>query len=289
MAEAGAHIVQAGGKRLRAALALLAARLGHYNPDQARHAAATVELIHTASLVHDDLVDGSRRRRGRITVHSGWDNDVALMLGDYLFALAAAEMALCDDQRIVACYAHAVQATVTGELHPVTDVTPLHQAVSQYFFKTGAKTAALFEAACKAGMLAGGGSDEEVTAMGRYGYEIGLAFQIVDDILDFTGSTGTLGKPAGNDVRQGTLTLPLIYAFAGSKSPAMRAVADAALSDDQVQQVVEEVQVYGGTAKAWVDAEGAVRRALSHLERFPFTSTRQALTDLAYFILERQH
>jgi heptaprenyl diphosphate synthase/octaprenyl-diphosphate synthase len=264
--------------------------MGNYDAEKARHTAATVELIHTASLVHDDLVDGTPHRRGRITVHSGWDNDVALMLGDYLFALAAAEMALCGDPRIVACYAQAVQTVVTGELHPVTDVTPLHQAISQYFFKTGAKTAALFEAACKAGMLAGGGSDEEVIAMGRYGYELGLAFQIVDDILDFTGSVQTLGKPAGNDVRQGTITLPLIYAFASSKSPTLRAVVDAAeLSDAQVYHIIEEVQIHGGNDKAKADANTAIQRAIAHLETFPSTPTRQALTALARYVGERQH
>ncbi len=285
---AGAHTVRSGGKRLRAALAVLAARLGHYHLDRVLHPAAAAELIHAASLVHDDLVDQTNRRRGQITVHARWDNDVALMVGDYFFALAAAEMALSPDPRIITFYAETVQTICEGELSPVTVVEPFDRALRQYLYKTGAKTAVLFEAACKAGMVAGGGSDEQIAAIGRYGYDLGMAFQIVDDVLDFIGDERTLGKPAGNDLRQGTITLPLIYATAASPSPLLRDVlTQTTPADALVAEVIREVIAVGGVTAAQTEAERYIEQAIAHLNIFPPSPARQALFDIAHFVIER--
>jgi heptaprenyl diphosphate synthase/octaprenyl-diphosphate synthase len=292
IAEAGAYTIRAGGKRLRAAMVLLAARLGQPHTAHAQHAAAAVELIHAASLVHDDLVDQADRRRGQTTVHRRWDNDTALMVGDYFFALAAAEMARCADQRIIRFYAQAVQTIVTGELHPVTDAAPYDTALQQYLTKSGAKTAALFEAGCKAGMVVGGGSTADIEALGRYGYQMGLAFQMIDDMLDFTGDERTLGKPAGNDLRQGTITLPLIHAVANGGSTWLRddiARAPAgSLSDAQVARAVDEVIALSGVRATQAAAETYAQRAVANLERFAPGPARQALADLARFVLARQ-
>ncbi len=285
---AGAHTVRSGGKRLRAALAILAARLGQYQLERVLHPAAAAELIHAASLVHDDLVDQATRRRGQITVHARWDNDVALMVGDYFFALAAYEMALSPDPRIITFYAEAVQTICEGELSPVTAAEPFERALRQYLYKTGAKTAVLFEAACKAGMVAGGGSDEQIAAIGRYGYDLGIAFQIIDDVLDFIGDEQTLGKPAGNDLRQGTITLPLIYATAVSADPALREVlVQPNPSDTLVREVIHTVINTGGIAAAKADAKRYIDQAVGHLAIFPPSPTRQALADIAHFVLER--
>lgn len=290
---AGAHTVQAGGKRLRAALAILAARLGSYDQEQTLHAAAAVELIHAASLVHDDLVDHTLRRRGQVTVHTLWDNDVALMVGDYFFALASAEMALCPDPRIITFYAQAVQTIVEGELHPVTDVTPLETAMRQYLYKTGAKTAALFEAGCKAGMATGGGTPAQIEALGNYGYELGTAFQIVDDILDYTGNEQSLGKPAGNDLREGTITLPLIYAIdqIGDQADGeflRDIIGDSSATAAQIAQAVQIIDAVGGIELARRDAEQYIAQAIARLEGFAPTPARTALEQLAQFVLERQ-
>jgi heptaprenyl diphosphate synthase/octaprenyl-diphosphate synthase len=289
IADAGAYLIRAGGKRMRAAQALLAARLGAYDFDQARHAAATVEFIHTASLVHDDLVDHTQQRRGRVTVHARWDTDVALMVGDYFFALAAAEMALCRDPRIVLFYAQAVQTIVSGELHPVTDVAPLDVAMSQYTRKVGAKTAALFEAGCKAGIASAGGSDAAVAALGSYGYDLGIAFQIVDDVLDFVGDERTLGKPPGNDLREGTITLPLIYAVAETDDAFLRKLAGVALTDPvQVKQAVDAVVLAGGVERAQAASHAYVSQAIAHLDGFSPSPARHALIELARFVVQRQ-
>ncbi|NJK79392.1 MAG: polyprenyl synthetase family protein [Chloroflexaceae bacterium] len=290
IAAAGAHTVQAGGKRLRAALALLASRLrGTSHTEQALHTAASVELIHAASLVHDDLVDHTRRRRGRVTVHALWDNDVALMVGDYFFALAAAEMALCRDPRIITYYAQAVQTIVEGELNPVTTVEPLDSALQQYLYKTGAKTATLFAAGCKAGMATGGGSEDDIAALGHYGYDLGVAFQIVDDVLDFIGDEKTLGKPAGNDLREGTITLPLMYAVEQSRSDFLRDIAGVSgLSDEQVAQAIAEVKQAGAIERTQQEARAYVERAVAHLNHFAESPARQTMIELAWFVIQRQ-
>jgi heptaprenyl diphosphate synthase/octaprenyl-diphosphate synthase len=286
---ASRHILTSGGKRVRAALALLAAQLGRYDLDRVLHSAAAVELIHAASLVHDDLVDEAERRRGTVTVHTRWDGDVALMIGDYLFALAAAEMALAPDARIIEFFSRGVMTICEGELSPVTHLAPLDVALDQYLFKIGAKTAALFEAACKAGIVCGGGSSAQVDALGRFGYDLGLAFQIVDDVLDYTGDPAELGKPAGNDLRAGTITLPLIYAIDAGGGPDLAAVIDMTpLDDARIGWAIGEVRRLGGADRALAEARRYADGALAHLDAFPDSAARHALGEIARFVVSRK-
>ncbi len=289
LSASGAYTVAAGGKRLRAALVLLAARLVSDQFERASHPAVAVELLHAASLIHDDLVDNAGQRRGRTTVHNRWDKDVALMLGDYLFALAAYELASEPDPRIIRFYVSAAQTMVEGELSPVVQIQPLDVALSQYWRKIGSKTAVLFEAACKSGIAVAGGTPEQIEMLGRFGYELGLAFQVIDDILDFVGDEHVLGKPAGNDLREGTLTLPLIYAAAGSADPLLSEVARTARPDPaHVPQILAAVLAEGGHTRAMADARMLIDRARSHLSMFPASTTRRALFELAEFVLNRQ-
>ncbi len=285
---AGNYILTSGGKRIRAALALLAAQLGRYDLDSVVHSAAAVELIHAASLVHDDLVDEAEQRRGVRTVHTRWAGNVALMVGDYLFALAAAEMALAPDPRIIGYFARGVMTICEGELSPVMSVTPTKVATEQYLYKIGCKTAALFEAACKAGMVCGGGTVEQIDALGRFGYDLGLAFQIVDDVLDFTGDATTLGKPAGNDLREGTITLPLIYAVESGGGAQLAQVLDAhPPSEQQIAWAIKEVRRLGGAERALADARSYAERALSHLDGFSDSAATHALDEIARFVVTR--
>jgi heptaprenyl diphosphate synthase len=284
---AGQHILTSGGKRIRAALALLAAQLGRYDIDRVLHSAAAVELIHAASLVHDDLIDEAERRRGTVTVHTRWDGDVALMVGDYLFALAAAEMALAPDPRIIGYFSRGVMTICEGELSPVMDVTPLDAAVEQYLYKIGCKTAALFEAACKAGMVCAGGTQDQVDTLGRFGHDLGIAFQIVDDVLDYTADEATLGKPAGNDLREGTITLPLIYAVAAGGGSELAEVLDMQPIDEQrLSWAIGEVRRLGAE-RALVDARRYAESAPSHLNAFPDSAAKHALGEIARFVVTR--
>jgi heptaprenyl diphosphate synthase len=289
---ASQHILTSGGKRIRAALALLAAQIGRYDLDRVVHSAAADHaglagsLEQRGSLAADLVEVLLARRRGSITVHTRWDGDVALMVGDYLFALAAAEMALAPDPRIIAYFSHGVMTICEGELSPVMDVTPLDTAREQYLYKIGCKTAALFEAACKAGMVCGGGAQDAVDALGRFGYQLGLAFQIVDDVLDYTADEATLGKPSGNDLREGTITLPLIYAVAAGADGLIELLDARPVDEARITWAIGEVRRLG-VARALDDARAAIERALTHLEEFPDSPAKHALGEIARFVVTR--
>ena len=286
---AGRYLLSSGGKRARAALALLSGRLGPgYSLERVLHAAAAVELIHAASLVHDDLIDDADQRRGRTTVHTKWNGNVALMVGDYLFALAAGEMALAPDPRVIRVFADGVQRICEAELSPVMDVQPTDQALAQYYDKIGGKTAALFECAATAGMICGGGDELDIETLGRFGFEVGMAFQIVDDVLDFTGDAAVLGKPAGHDLHEGTITLPLILAVQAGGSAILHEVAHTDHpSDALVAAAVTEVRRVGGPKLALREARRLITRAVERLDRFPDSIARTGLIDLAEFALQR--
>lgn len=284
---AGHHIMSAGGKRLRASLTLLAAQLGDYTIDAVLHAATAVELIHAASLVHDDLIDDATTRRGRDTVHTRWNQNVAIMAGDYLFALAAGEMALAPDSRVIEIFARAVMRICEAELHPVEAPQPLERALEQYYAKIGGKTAALFEAAAAAGMVCGRGTPEQIEALAHYGYDVGLAFQIVDDLLDYTGNETVLGKPAGNDLREGTITLPLIYAVDAGATQLLSLLNGHEPGPEEILWAIGEVRRWGGIERTLADARRLAGRAVEALDIFPDSPVRQALIELADFVLDR--
>lgn len=287
---ASRYLLSSGGKRVRAALTLLCARLGtHYDECRVYNVATAIEMIHSASLVHDDLVDEAEVRRGRVTVHSKWGGNVALMVGDYLFALAAGQMAEASDPRIIKSFARGVERICEAELSPVTDVEPLQKALDQYYAKISGKTAALFECAAEGGLLATGGTEQQIEALRHFGYEIGLAFQIVDDVLDFTADEQTLGKPAGHDLKEGTITLPVLYAIDQGASEIVR---EAALtfqpSNELVAAAVAEVRRVCATKRAFADAEKLIEKAIRRLDIFPDSPARDGLIDLAELVLRRK-
>lgn len=283
------YVVGSGGKRIRASLALLSARLGEsYALERILHAAAAIELIHAASLVHDDLIDDADQRRGRATPHMKWNSNAALIVGDYLFALAAVEMAQAPDPRVIRIFADGVQRICEAELSPVTDVQPTDQALDQYYAKIGGKTAALFDAAARAGIICSGGSEEDIATIGQFGFEVGLAFQIVDDVLDFTGDAALLGKPVGHDLQEGTITLPLILAVeAGGSAVLHEAAHTDGPSDTLVAAAVAEVRRVGGTELALREAQRLVAQAIDRLRHFEDSSAKSGLIDLAEFSLRR--
>ena len=285
---AGKHLMRSGGKRMRALITLLAAQLGTYELAKTVHAATAVELIHAASLVHDDLIDDADRRRGQVTVHTKWDQGVALMVGDYLFALAAGEMALAPDPRVIQIFSRAVMIISESELHPVLVTQPLETALEQYYAKIGGKTAALFEAAAAAGMVCGGGDQAAIDALTQYGYDIGLAFQVIDDVLDYISTEDLLGKPAGNDLREGTITLPLIYAANTETSNGLAHILDTPeLSEDQIQATIGQVEQLGGIERSFQEARMLIDRGCAALDLFPASEAKQCLLDVAEYVIER--
>ncbi len=291
ISEPARHVISAGGKRLRALLVLLAAKMNRYDLPQAVAVASAVELIHAASLVHDDLIDQSPRRRGLATVHSKWFRDAALVGGDYLFALSATAIARSGDIRVLECLGRAAVRICEGEISLVQDVAPLGQMLDAYFFKIAGKTAVLFEEGLKAAGVVSGALDAEIEALGRYGYNLGMAFQITDDVLDYVGDPGLMGKPAGGDLWRRQITLPLIYAAADGMSPTLRATIDRiddGATPAEVEELLAWVQRSEGIERSRQEAHHFCRQAREALRSFSPSTIRDALADIAWLVVERE-
>ena len=288
------HILMAGGKRLRAAIVLQTARIGQEDvPEAAIHAAAAVELIHAASLVHDDLIDQSPHRRGRPTIHHKWHHDAALLTGDYLFALSAQVIARSGNLGILEDISAASMAICEGEIYGVDKIEPLNEALEAYHFKIGHKTASLFEASARIGARCGDAGEETIEAMGHFGHALGMAFQIVDDVLDYMGDEQVLGKPAGGDLGQGLITLPLIYAVAHDDGDHyLREIVSRfgdGVSPAETAEALRRVQASSGPQRAHQEAESYRRQALQHLQHIAGHPAHTALENLAHRAVERAY
>ena len=279
------------GKRLRPALALLIGRFGQatIDPDALNHMAVGVELLHTASLVHDDIVDESDTRRGAATLYARIGNALAVLVGDYLFSQAAQACVATGDLRVVRLFAQTLGAMAQGQIDEAN--SQLGGSANwrtfdrdSYYRTIRGKTASLFVLACEGtGLLAGLG-DEQVRALHLYGDRLGLAFQVVDDILDFTATEAELGKPVGSDLRQGTITLPVILLRD-------RGLADgrywAVFESGDIDRQVALVQESGAIAAAYAEAEALVQQAREALRCLPAGVERDALDALASYVTRR--
>ena len=204
------YTLQAGGKRVRPALTLLCGKFYIYDLKLLVPMAAAIELLHTATLVHDDIVDNSPVRRGKPTVSRTWGENVALLLGDYLFAKAGSLVAGTGSLRAIKLFSETLMTISAGELRQTAVTSDMARARDYYFAWIGAKTACLFATSTESGAILSQAPEEAIQAIRDYGHNLGMAFQIVDDVLDFTGEEEELGKPVGSDLREGTLTLPTI-------------------------------------------------------------------------------
>ena len=290
ISEPARHVISAGGKRLRALLVLLTAKLNYYDPPSAVAVASAVELIHAATLVHDDLIDQSPRRRGLATVHSKWFRDAALVGGDYLFALSATAIARSGNIRVLEHLGRAAVRICEGEISLVSHVTPIDPALEAYFFKIAGKTAVLFEEGLKAAGVVSGASESEIEALGSYGHNLGMAFQITDDVLDYVGDPAVIGKPVGGDLRRRQITLPLIYAAADGMSPAMRATIDRiddGATPGEIEELLAWVQSSVGIERSRQEARHFCQSACDALSAFPRSPIRDALEGIAWLVLDR--
>src|SRR4051794_23485545 len=213
----GKYIQTSGGKRVRPAVLLMAARMAGYTGDHAPLYAASIEFIHTATLVHDDIIDDSALRRGRLAVHSRWGNDVTVLLGDYLYIKSMAMALTHDAIDIVRLLCDVTLKMIEGELYQLTKNGDADITEDEHFDIIRRKTAYLFGGCAQIGGVLGKVSSEQEQALREYGFSLGIAFQIVDDLLDFTGDAREVGKPVGSDLREGKVTLPLIHLLGHSK------------------------------------------------------------------------
>lgn len=283
------HVLSAGGKRLRPTIALLAGRLGDYRPDLLVPLAASIELLHTATLVHDDVIDDADTRRGRPTTNARHHNAIAVMLGDYMFAHAAALICRTESIAVVQLFSRTLMAMASGELHQDLSAYEYGQDTAAYFHRIAGKTASLFATSAEGGAMIAALPDAWREALRSYGENVGMAFQIVDDILDFIGDEAVLGKPAGSDLLQGTLTLPALFLLERlpDDNPIAKLFAHPDEQDQHLAAAIELIRNSDIPERCYVTARDFRDRAVRALDSLPDSAARTALLDLADQVIAR--
>jgi octaprenyl-diphosphate synthase len=289
--EVTAHLIEAGGKRLRPLLTLAAARMLDYAGPYHIHLAATVEFIHTATLLHDDVVDESKQRRGRPTANLLWDNKSSVLVGDYLFARSFQLMVEPGNMRTLEILSNAAATIAEGEVLQLTAAQDLRTDETIYLQVVRGKTAALFSAATEVGGVIAGAPQDQVQALFDYGDALGIAFQIVDDLLDYSGATETIGKNVGDDFRERKLTLPVIKAVAKADAEERafwsRTIEKGDQQDGDLEHALRLLARHGAMEAARADALAWAQKAKDSLTALPEHPIRKMLSDLADFVVSR--
>jgi octaprenyl-diphosphate synthase len=288
----GQYIRTSGGKRMRPAVLLMASRLAGYTGERAILYAAVVEFIHTATLVHDDIIDDADVRRGRLAVHSRWGNDITVLLGDYLYIKSMALALTHDTLDIVRLLCDVTLKMIEGELYQLTKNGDAEITEDEHFDIMRRKTAYLFGGCAQIGGLLGGVSQDRELALREYGFNLGVAFQLVDDLLDYTGDAETVGKPIGSDLREGKVTLPLIHLQrhdqTGAASRIIRdVISSRTVSLEQWNELRRHLRERASIDYAYRRAEEFAERAKKHLYSFPPSQERDALLALPDYVLSR--
>lgn len=283
------HVLGAGGKRIRPGLALLAGTFGTYDLDRLVPLAASIELLHTATLVHDDVIDAAATRRGRATANHLYDNAVSVMIGDFLFAHSADLIARIGSVRVVRLFSKTLMQIATGELDQDVSAFDASKRITDYLNRIGGKTASLFGAACEGGAIAADAPESQVDALRDYGYNLGIVFQIIDDTLDFTGDEAVMGKPVGSDLMQGTLTLPSLLAMEGpaGKAAVTRLFSARRNKAQLLEQAIGVILSGDAITRSRAFAEEYAQRAVRAIEPLPDTSAHRTFTELTHYVLTR--
>ena len=288
--QVGHHIVNSGGKRLRPALLLLVARHFGYTGSQHINLAAIIEFIHTATLLHDDVVDASLLRRGQETANNRWGNEASVLVGDFLYSRAFQMMVDTNSMRVMDVLSEATNTIAEGEVQQLLNSHDPDITEINYINVIQSKTAKLFEAAGKLGAILGERDLEDEQAMAKYGMHLGTAFQLIDDVLDYSASSSALGKHIGDDLAEGKPTLPLLYAMWHCREEEANIIRNAILNGgleniDIIQQIIHKTGAIEYTTKL---AQKEADLAVESLERFSNTEYLEAMINLAKFSMERQ-
>ena len=288
--EAATHLIKAGGKRLRPAFVLLAARLFSDRIDYAIPLAAAVELIHMASLVHDDVIDNSQLRRGQPTVKNKWGNRVSLYTGNYVLAQSLRLVAKYQRQDVLAVLADASMRICEGEIKQMRSCYNIEQGLKDYLRRIDRKTALLISVSCQLGAMISSAGENDILALKRYGYYLGMAFQVTDDILDYVANEDILGKPVGSDIRQGVITLPAIYAlkYDDHREELARLLSSPQDCLNQAEKIVEIVTDSDGIDYAYQVSNRYAEKARQQLDYLPDLPDKDSLYDIAAFISGRE-
>lgn len=284
------HILRGRGKRLRPAIGFLVTRMLAADPARALPMAVSVELLHTATLVHDDLVDNSFVRRGNPTLNAIASQGVTVLVGDYMFASSADYANRCHNLAVMDVVARTVMTICAGELHQIFSAGNLRQSIDEYYRQIESKTASLFAASAECAGLLADLPAESVALLRDYGHNLGMAFQVADDILDFVGDEKTLGKPVGSDLRQGTITLPALYALQYEKvGERLQSLLEDELNrEEAVSQAVQIIRQSPAIESSYRTANDFAARAKASLENFATSPYREALITLADYSVSRE-
>ncbi len=288
-----AHIRQRGGKRMRPMLILLTAKNFGQVSRVTQNAAVGLELLHTASLVHDDVVDESKERRGQASVNATYDNKVAVLVGDYILSTALLRVSLTDNQKIIQLLAELGRTLAAGEILQLSNISNQEISEDIYYQIINNKTAALFEACAKIGALSAGATEEEIAAAAKFGQNIGMIFQIRDDIFDYFDSK-EIGKPTGNDMVEGKLTLPVIYALNHSNYESMqtlaRKVKAGTINADEIAVLVEFTKQQGGIEYAERRMEEIAAESRVFIDQYvKEKAVKEALTAYLEYVIQRNY
>jgi heptaprenyl diphosphate synthase len=289
---ASMHALGSQGKRLRTAITLLSGKLNNYRFDKLLLLSVAFEMVHLATLIHDDIVDEATTRRDKPTVNALWGNKIAILLGDYYFAKTAGLIADIEDSRIDHLFSDTVATVCEGTILEMTTAGHIDLTVESYYEKIKYKTACLIAACSKGGAILSQASNEEIELLYNYGMNLGIAFQVIDDILDYTEDQSTTGKPAGNDLRQGMVTLPLIYALQDTSLNSHQQNIQDMLSrqvkkEEDIREVVNWVTTSYGIQHAMMDAHIHANKARDALYHFPASPDRDILDELIDFVVAR--
>ncbi len=282
------HLLASGGKRIRPTLVLLCGGMLGADHDRLVTLASAIELLHTATLVHDDLIDEASLRRGMPTLNSQWTPGATVLTGDYIFARAANLAARTGSLTVMERFAETLMAIVNGEITQLFG-TRSEDLRRDYYDRIYAKTASLFELATEGGALLGDVDASVAQEIKQFGYALGVAFQIVDDVLDFVGDPAKVGKPVASDLRQGLITLPTVYYMEQSpEDPSLQPlIHNLRLDDEEMDRLVEAIRGSGAIEKACQEAESFITEAEGILAGMPPAPERAALSDLARYVVQR--
>jgi octaprenyl-diphosphate synthase len=283
------YSLKSGGKRIRPALVLLSGKFYHYDPNYLLPMATAVEILHTATLVHDDAIDNSPVRRGRPTINRAWGEDKAILLGDYLLAKSQELVAETQNWRVVRLFAQAFMTLSSGELNQAVNAFNLEQTRQQYRQRISAKTASLISLATESGAILSQAPEKTVEALKEYGHNLGIAFQIVDDILDFIGTEEEMGKPTGSDLAQGTLTLPAMLVL--ERYPGDNPVTRLFHNEDRQKNVELAIELVSNSSipeECYAVASDYCAKACQNLDLLPDNASRRSLITLAEYVVKRR-
>jgi len=286
--ESSLHLLQAGGKRIRPIFVLLAGQFGNYDIQKIEKAAISLELIHMASLVHDDVIDDSDLRRGQPTIKAKWDNKVAMYTGDYIFARSMEIMSEIDKPAAHKVLANTIVEVCIGEIQQIKDKYRFDQNIRDYFRRIKRKTALLISASSLVGAIVSDVEEKYQQKLFQFGYYVGMSYQIIDDVLDFVGTEKELGKPAGGDLLQGNVTLPVLFAMEYEQVKQKVITVHETMPKNELMDIIDSIKSTDAIDRSLQVSDMYLNKALHTIRDLPSGKAKSALTNIAKYLGKRK-